>query len=104
LKGNGSIASSPTVTFAPIAAGAATLDISPTNSGAPAGALFDIAGIGAINLGSKTLTVANGGTFNGVIADGGIGSGIGGGLVVAGNELDLGGGKPQTRPPPITGR
>ena len=101
LKGNGSIASSATVTFAPIAAGAATLDISQTNSGATVGALFDIAGIGAINLGSKTLTVANGGTFNGVIADGGIGSGIGGGLVVAGNELDLGGVNTYTGPTTI---
>ena len=91
LKGNGSIASSATVTFAPAGAGTASFDISQTNSGASVGAVFDILGVGAISLGSKTLTIANGGTFNGVIQDGGIGGGAGGGLTVAGNELDLGG-------------
>ena len=103
LKGTGSIASSAVVTFAPVAAGAATLDISQTNSGATVGALFDILGVGAINLGSKTLTIANGGTFNGVIADGGIGGGAGGGLTVAGNELDLGGVNTYTGPTTIAG-
>ena len=69
LKGNGSIASSAFVGFAALAA---TLDISQTNSGASVGALFDLSGVGVISLGSKTLTVTNGGTFNGVIQDGGI--------------------------------
>ncbi len=90
LKGNGSIASSAGVIFAPLA-GVATLDISQTNTGASVSALSDILGIGVINLGGKTLTVTNGGPFNGVIQDGGIGGGTGGGLTVAGNELDLGG-------------
>src|SRR5580704_10014319 len=98
LKGNGSIASSAVVGFA---SSPATLDISQTNAGATVGALFDNAGNGIISLGSKTLTVANGGTFNGVIQDGGIAGGIGGGLTVAGNELDLGGVNTYTGPTTI---
>jgi autotransporter-associated beta strand protein len=103
LKGNGSIASSASVVFAPLFAGAATLDISQTTSGTTVAALFDNTGVGAISLGSKTLTIANGGTFNGVISDGGIGGGSGGGLVVAGNELDLGGVNTYTGPTTIAG-
>ena len=58
LKGNGSIASSAFVGFAPLFAGAATLDISPDHFQAPSvGALFDIGGVGVISLGSKTLTI-----------------------------------------------
>jgi outer membrane autotransporter protein len=103
LKGNGSIASSAFVGFAPLFAGAATLDISQTNSGTSVGVLFDIGGVGVISLGSKTLTITNGGTFNGVIADGGIAGGSGGGLTVAGNELDLGGVNTYTGPTTIAG-
>jgi autotransporter-associated beta strand protein len=45
-----------------------------------------------VSLGGKTLTITNGSFFNGVIQDGGIASGTGGSLVIAGNaSQDLGG-------------
>jgi hypothetical protein len=51
----------------------ATFDISQTGSGATVGGLFDPAGIGRVSLGSQTLTITTGSSFNGVIQDGGIG-------------------------------
>ncbi|KJC36633.1 autotransporter [Bradyrhizobium sp. LTSP885] len=84
LKGNGSIASSAYVGFSPGGLGqVGTFDISQTNTGASISGLFDVAGVGIVALGSKTLTITNGSTFAGVIQDGGIGGGAGGNLVIA---------------------
>jgi outer membrane autotransporter protein len=77
LKGNGSIASS---AFVGLAGASATLDISQTNSGTSIAALF---GTGRVSLGSKTLTITSGSFFNGVIQDGGIAGGTGGGVTIA---------------------
>lgn len=79
LKGTGSIASSLAVGFSPGAGG--TLDISQTTAGASIQGLFSLAGAGVVALGSKTLTlIAGGSDFSGVIQDGGIGGGTGGGV------------------------
>ena len=84
LKGSGSIANSTGVEFVPFGPGVATFDISQTTAGAAVLGLADLDGVGVVSLGSKTLTVgANGGPFAGVIQDGGIGGGTGGGLSVA---------------------
>jgi autotransporter-associated beta strand protein len=91
LKGNGSIASSAFVGFLP-GAGRGTFDISQVTSGASVGGLFDIANVGTVALGSKTLTITSGSSFNGVIQDGGIGGGTAGNLVIAaGATQGLGG-------------
>lgn len=82
LKGNGSIANSLYVTFAP-GFGRATLDISQTNVGASVGGLYDPFAFGVVALGSKTLTITHGSAFSGVIQDGGIGGGIRGNLLIA---------------------
>lgn len=82
LKGNGSIANSLYVTFAP-GFGRATLDISQTNVGASVGGLYDPFAFGVVALGSKTLTIIHGSAFSGVIQDGGIGGGTGGNLLIA---------------------
>lgn len=82
LKGNGSIANSLSVTFAP-GFGRATLDISQTNAGASVGGLYDPFAFGVVALGSKTLTITHGSAFSGVIQDGGIGGGTGGNLLIA---------------------
>ncbi|KWV43977.1 autotransporter [Bradyrhizobium macuxiense] len=93
LKGNGSIASSAYVGFSPGGPGQiGTFDISQTNTGTSAGGLFDIAGVGVVALGSKTLTITNGSFFNGVIQDGGIGGGAGGSLVIANGAVQQLGG------------
>jgi autotransporter-associated beta strand protein len=104
LKGNGSVASSAVVGFA-FASGAsvATFDISQTNSGASIRTVADFAAIGVINLGSRTLTISNGGSFYGVIQDGGIAGGSGGGLTLAANALELGGVNTYTGPTTIAG-
>ncbi|WP_426441653.1 autotransporter outer membrane beta-barrel domain-containing protein [Bradyrhizobium genosp. P] len=84
LKGNGSIANSAYVGFSPGGPGqVGTFDISQTNTGASVGALFDVAGVGIVALGSKTLTITNGSLFAGIVQDGGIGGGTGGNLVIA---------------------
>jgi autotransporter-associated beta strand protein len=84
LKGAGSIASSDGVEFFPNVSGVGTFDISQTTSGAVIGSLFDLDGVGVVSLGSKTLTVGlGGGQFAGVIQDGGLGGGSGGGLTVS---------------------
>src|SRR5262249_32812541 len=84
IKGSGSIASSVGVQFFPVNPGVGTFDISQTTSGTTVGGLADLAGVGVVSLGSKTLTVgAGGGPFAGVIQDGGIAGGTGGGLTVA---------------------
>ena len=92
LKGSGSIANSAYVAFAGVAPGGSTLDISQTTSGASVGGLFDPGGNGVVSLGGKTLTITNGSFFNGVIQDGGIGSGTGGSLVIAGGASQALGG------------
>jgi autotransporter-associated beta strand protein len=84
LKGSGSIANSGFVTFSPGGPGqVGTLDISQTNAGASVRALFDVAGVGVVALGSRTLTITFGSLFAGVIQDGGIGGGTGGNLAIA---------------------
>ncbi|WLA54318.1 autotransporter domain-containing protein [Bradyrhizobium diazoefficiens] len=88
LKGNGSIANSNFVGFSPGGPGqVGTLDISQTTTGASIKVLFDLAGVGVVALGSKTLTVTSGSQFAGVIQDGGIGGGSGGNLVIANGAL-----------------
>jgi autotransporter-associated beta strand protein len=88
LKGNGSIANSLYVGFAPIGGGVATFDISQTNSGASIGGLFDLTGVGVVSVGSKTLTITNNvGPFDGVIQDGGIAGGTGGSVTIANGGL-----------------
>jgi autotransporter-associated beta strand protein len=75
LGGSGSIATSSGVTANGV------FDISQTTSGA---SIATLSGSGAVALGGQTLTLTNAsGTFSGVIADGGIGGGIGGGLTIA---------------------
>ena len=74
LKGNGSIATS---AFVGLVGAGATLDISQINAGTSVAAL---SGNGRVSLGSKTLTITSGSIFNGVIQDGGIAGGTGGGL------------------------
>ncbi len=78
LTGNGSIASAASVTFS----GGGTFDISQVNSGGTS--INALVGNGNVSLGSKTLTITSGSTFDGVIQDGGIGGGTGGGLLIAG--------------------
>lgn len=63
-----------------------TFDISQTDAGAT---VRNMLASGITALGSKTLTVTEGGTIGGTIADGGIGGGSGGGLTVAGETLTL---------------
>ncbi|WP_338688868.1 autotransporter domain-containing protein [Bradyrhizobium sp. 26S5] len=92
LKGSGSIANSLYLGFA---SGLlpATLDISQTNSGASVTGLYDPTGLGAISLGSKTLTItAHVGPFNGTIQDGGIGGGAGGNVTIANGAVATFGG------------
>ena len=83
LSGTGSIATSSAV----VANG--VFDISRTTGGAT---INTLAGSGQVALGgaAQTLTIANGSTiFAGVIADGGIGGGIGGNVELAGGAQML---------------
>jgi hypothetical protein len=83
LSGAGSIAASAGV------ATNGTFDISGATSGA---SITTLSGSGAVNLGSRTLTLTNAsGTFGGALADGGLGGGIGGGLTVAAGTQTLNG-------------
>ncbi|MDR3468293.1 MAG: autotransporter domain-containing protein [Xanthobacteraceae bacterium] len=77
LSGSGSIASSSSLTLSNVG----TLDISMTTSGAT---IPTLTGSGNVLLGNQELTVANGGSFSGVLADGGVGGGTGGSLIIAG--------------------
>ena len=84
LKGNGALVNSSVVTFSPGGPGqVATFDISQNTVGASVNALFDVASVGVVALGSKTLTIRSGSIFTGVIQDGGIGGGTGGKLTIA---------------------
>jgi autotransporter-associated beta strand protein len=90
LSGSGSIASSSGIFLG----GSGTVfDISLTTGGATITSITDLPGTGSvITLGSKTLTVTNGGFFFGNIQDGGLGGGTGGGLTLAaGAVLSLSG-------------
>jgi len=91
LSGTGSVASSNGVF---IATGGA-FDISQTTAGASITTLADTPSSpanGTVSLGSQTLTITAGSTtFSGVIQDGGIGGGTGGGLSIAGGSQTLAG-------------
>jgi fibronectin-binding autotransporter adhesin len=92
LKGAGSIANSANITFIP-SPGVAVFDISQTTTGASVRGLADVAGVGAVHLGGKTLTITEGTlVYNGVLMDGGIGGGTGGGLTLAANATQSLGG------------
>ena len=81
LSGAGSIANSSNV----IANG--TLDISGTGAGA---SITTLNGAGDVSLGAQTLTLTNAsGTFSGVLADGGLFGGTGGGLKISGGTETL---------------
>jgi autotransporter-associated beta strand protein len=88
LKGNGSIAFS-NVAFS---GGTGTLDISQANGGTSVGGLFSLFSASRVSLGAQTLTITNGSFFYGVIQDGGIAGGTGGGLTIAGNAVQQLGG------------
>lgn len=93
LSGAGSIAASAGV------ATNGTFDISGATSGA---SITTLSGSGAVNLGSRTLTLTNAsGTFGGALADGGLGGGIGGGLTVAAGTQTLNGTNTYTGPTTI---
>jgi len=90
LSGNGSIATSSEVGVA----SGGNFDISQTTTGA---SIQTLLGTGTVALGSKTLTVTNASTeFDGVIADGGIGGGTAGNVVLSGGTLTLAGGNTYT--------
>ncbi|HEY2049172.1 MAG TPA: autotransporter-associated beta strand repeat-containing protein [Caulobacteraceae bacterium] len=83
LAGSGSIATSSGV------AANGTFDISQVIGGA---SITSLSGSGLVDLGAQTLTLTGAsGTFSGVIADGGIGGGVGGNLVLAGGTETLAG-------------
>ena len=76
LSGSGSIASSSGVSDSGL------FDISGTSAGASITAL---SGSGGVEVGAQTLTLTNAsGTFSGVLAEGGLYGGTGGGLTIAG--------------------
>ena len=76
LSGAGSIAASSNVIDNGV------FDISGTTAGT---SIITLAGAGGVSLGARTLTLSNAsGTFSGVLADGGIFGGTGGGLTLAG--------------------
>ncbi|HEY7853158.1 MAG TPA: hypothetical protein VIB82_09300, partial [Caulobacteraceae bacterium] len=76
LSGAGSIANSSNVTANGV------LDISGTSAGA---SITTLNGAGGVSLGGQALTLtAASGTFSGVMADGGLFGGTGGGLTIAG--------------------
>ena len=84
LGGTGSIADSSSITVA----STGTFDISQTTAGA---SITTLTGSGNLALGGQELTVTAGGTFSGVIADGGVGAGTKGSLIVAGGTETLSG-------------
>jgi fibronectin-binding autotransporter adhesin len=85
LSGIGSIATSSEVAIATNG----IFDISQTTAGASITTLF---GSGTVALGAQELTITNGSTtFSGVIADGGIGGGTKGSLIISGGVQALSG-------------
>src|SRR6185369_8808334 len=93
LKGGGSIASSTVFLTSGFGPGtAATLDISQTTSGSSVAGIVDFFPGGTVSLGAKTLTLTGESAFGGVIQNGGIAGGSGGGLTLGtGAMADLGG-------------
>ena len=95
LSGTGSIANSSNV----IVNG--TLDISGETAGT---SIRTLAGSGGVSLGAQTLTLTNAsGTFGGVLADGGLFGGTGGGLTIAGGNETLTGANTYTGATTING-
>jgi uncharacterized protein with beta-barrel porin domain len=88
LKGNGSIANSSNIAFL----GTGTFDISQTTGGATIAGLTSFSSSSRVSLGAQTLAITVGSFFNGVIQDGGIGGGTGGGLTIAANTFQQLGG------------
>jgi autotransporter-associated beta strand protein len=82
LAGNGAIANST------LGIQSGTFDISQTSNGASIHGLFGVPG-SVTALGSRTLTLTGLSIFSGVIQDGGIGGGAGGGVSIAGSEVLL---------------
>ncbi len=81
LSGAGSIANSSNVTVNGV------FDISGTAAGA---SITTLAGAGGVSLGAQTLTLTKAsGVFSGVLADGGLVAGTGGGLTIAGGTETL---------------
>ncbi|HJW40784.1 MAG TPA: autotransporter domain-containing protein [Rhizomicrobium sp.] len=81
LSGAGSIADSSDVIDNGV------FDISQTTAGT---SITSLTGSGGVSLGAQTLTLTNAsGTFSGVLADGGLTPGIGGGLTIAGGTETL---------------
>jgi autotransporter-associated beta strand protein len=100
LKGAGSLGNS-IVGFAPCTCGlAAILDVSQSSGGAHVAGLNDSSGFGRVELGSQTLTLTANNpypfpgviAFLGVIADGGIAGGSGGGITLAPGAYQILGG------------
>src|SRR5206468_566469 len=83
LSGNGSITNS-----SGVGVQSGTFDISQTNAGASINGLFG-SPVGVTALGARTLTITNGSVYAGVIQDGGIGGGTGGGVTIASGEQVL---------------
>src|SRR6185437_4869064 len=93
LTGGGSIANSSNI----IDNG--TFDISGTAAGA---SITTLDGAGGVSLGAQTLTLtAASGTYSGVMADGGLFGGVGGGLTIAGGTETLTGTNTYTGPTTI---
>ncbi|NNM85616.1 MAG: autotransporter domain-containing protein [Phycisphaerales bacterium] len=93
LTGSGSIADSSGVTIS----NNGIFDISGTTSGATIQSLISGSFTSSVTLGNQTLTINNGGGFDGII------SGAGGGLTLAGGTLSLIGGNTYTGATNITG-
>ena len=83
ITGTGSIDASSGVI---LSASGANFDISETSAGTAVQSLTGVVG-STVSLGGQTLTVtpSGGDTFNGVLQDGGIGGGTGGGLTMSGS-------------------
>ncbi len=72
-----------------------TLDV----SGTPGASISSLTGTGLVSLGSQTLTITGGSSvFSGTIADGGMGGGTGGSVVIAGGKEQLNGTNSYTGP------
>jgi autotransporter-associated beta strand protein len=91
LIGAASLAAASQIQFEYTGASTGAFDISGTNAGASVNVLSDTVGGGVVNLGSRTLSIAQNSTFAGVLRDGGSGGGTGGQLNVAGATTTLGG-------------
>jgi autotransporter-associated beta strand protein len=91
LIGAASLAAATQIQFQYTGASTGAVDISGTNAGALVNVLSDTVGGGVVNLGSKTLSIAQNSSFAGVLRDGGSGGGAGGQLNVTGATTTLSG-------------